>query len=674
MELMEKLDGLVATFEPTEKDAKELAGQKIEREGFLAAFPKEELPNLNLEKYCIGKGDHNNLCWWVERGTSSYSKYSPGSSRSYGIYWNRDEEAYDYSSSAKKYHVQNPAANAETVLQEAVVKPLVRFIEGHGTNAKEMGEKVVGPGFLLKLLILYYPDEFIQINSTAWLDAIIEKFGLEKSDSFVEDNKTVKRFYEEKRKLVEGGDLPQGAFVSMLVHLAGLKNSEKIQYWHMQIHPGNGEAMTREDALRLINEYGVVGMGSGWENDGGQPEMFKNGVREGDVIGIREGGFVALVRVTGPCRKNDREDDLCWFDIVRPVELLSDEAEKYMALYREKTQKGPHDNLYNPATLSQVKPQCKNKFLKFWYESVMNIESTDGEDEEADETTSEDEGLQTYSKEEFLSEVFMTPEQYDELHALLMKKRNVILTGAPGVGKTFAAKRLAWSVMGEKDAERIQFVQFHQSYSYEDFICGYKPSECGFNLEAGVFYRFCQKAREDGERPYFFIIDEINRGNLSKIFGELLMLIEADKRGNDDYGVRLAYKPDELFVVPKNICIVGMMNTADRSLAIMDYALRRRFSFFPMKPGFETVGFANAVKGNAKLLKLAEAVRALNDRIAADPALGDGYVIGHSYFCANGADAEEIVKFDLAPTLKEYWFDDTGKAEGEINALLESVK
>ena len=673
MNLMQDLDARLAAYAPTDADAAEVAEQENVREAFRAAFPKARLADINLEKYCIGRGDKENLCWWVERGTKAISKYSPGSSKSYGIFWSKENKEYRFYAGARIYHEQNPKAEAETVLREAIIKPLVKFIEGHGSTAKDM-QAVVGPGFLLKLLMLYYPDEFIQINSTAWIGTIIEKLGLEKSDSFVEDNKTVKRLYDEKRKLAKGGDLTQGAFVSILVDLLGLKKDDGVQYWHMQIHPGNGETMTREDALRLINEYGVVGMGSGWENDGGQPEIFKSGVREGDVIGIREGGFVALVRVTGPCRKNDREDDLCWFDIVRPVELLSDEAEKYMALYREKTQKGPHDNLYNPATLSQVKPQCKNKFLKFWYESVMNIESIDGEDEEADETTSEDEGLQTYSKEEFLSEVFMTPEQYDELHALLMKKRNVILTGAPGVGKTFAAKRLVWSVMGEKDAERIQFVQFHQSYSYEDFIFGYKPSESGFKLEAGVFYRFCQKAREDGERPYFFIIDEINRGNLSKIFGELLMLIEADKRGNDDYGVRLAYKPDELFVVPKNIYIVGMMNTADRSLAIMDYALRRRFSFFPMKPGFETDGFANAVKGNAKLLKLAEAVRALNDRIAADPALGDGYVIGHSYFCANGANAEEIVKFDLAPTLKEYWFDDTGKAEGEINALLESVK
>lgn len=673
MERMEKLDAILESYEPTEADAAELAEQKKVREDFLAAFPKDRLADLNLETYCIGRGNKENLCWWVERGTKALSKYFPGSSKSYGVYWNKGKNVYRYHSGAMDYHKQNPEADAETVLRESTIKPLVKFIEGHGSSHEAI-QAVVGKGFLLKLLILYYPDEFIQINSTAWIGTIIEKLGLEKSDSFVEDNKTVKRLYDEKRKLAKGGDLTQGAFVSILVDLLGLKKDDGVQYWHMQLHPGSDNKLSREDVLQLITKYGVVGMGSGWENDGGQPDMFKNDVHEGDIIGIREGGFVALVRVTGPCKKNDREDDLCWFDIVRTVELLSDEAEKYMALYREKTRKGPHDNLYNPATLSQVKPQCKNKFLKFWHEAVLGLDP----DITVDGSGREDMGAETtvaaYTKNEFLSDVFMTSEQYDELHALLMKKRNVILTGAPGVGKTFAAKRFAWSVMGEKDAERIQFVQFHQSYSYEDFICGYKPNEEGFKLEEGVFPKFCQKARADGERPYFFIIDEINRGNLSKIFGELLMLIEADKRGNDDYAVRLAYKPDELFVVPKNIYIIGMMNTADRSLAIMDYALRRRFSFFPMKPGFETDGFANAVKGNAKLLKLAEAVRALNDRIAADPALGDGYVIGHSYFCANGADAEEIVKFDLAPTLKEYWFDDMGKAEGEIKELRESVK
>ena len=171
-----------------------------------------------------------------------------------------------------------------------------------------------------------------------------------------------------------------------------------------------------------------------------------------------------------------------------------------------------------------------------------------------------------YSVEKFLEEVYMDRKRYDAIMGLLRAKKNIILQGAPGVGKTYAAKRLAYSMMGVKDASRVMLVQFHQSYSYEDFIEGYRPSGAGFELVKGAFYSFCKKAAEDEENDYFFIIDEINRGNLSKIFGELFMLIESDKRGSE---LQLLYSR-ELFYVPRNVHIIGMMNTADRSLAMLD--------------------------------------------------------------------------------------------------------
>lgn len=197
-----------------------------------------------------------------------------------------------------------------------------------------------------------------------------------------------------------------------------------------------------------------------------------------------------------------------------------------------------------------------------------------------------------YTETNFLKEVFVTEDDFLILKNLLLRKKNLILQGAPGVGKTFAAKRLAYALMGEKDDDRVMQVQFHQNYSYEDFVMGYKPNEDGgFELKNGIFYRFCKRAAADREHKYFFIIDEINRGNLSKIFGELLMLIENDYR---DKPIQLSYR-DELFAVPDNLYIIGMMNTADRSLAMIDYALRRRFSFFEMKPGFETQAFRNHI-------------------------------------------------------------------------------
>lgn len=276
-----------------------------------------------------------------------------------------------------------------------------------------------------------------------------------------------------------------------------------------------------------------------------------------------------------------------------------------------------------------------------------------------------------YTKDDFLNEVYMTEERYETLVNVLRNKKNIILQGAPGVGKTFAARRLAWSMMGEKDDSRIEFVQFHQNYSYEDFMMGYKPVEDGFELKYGIFYRFCQKAANQPDKEFFFIIDEINRGNMSKIFGELLMLIEKDYRGTK---MALAYNGLP-FSVPKNLYIIGMMNTADRSLAMIDYALRRRFSFFEIEPGFDSQGFISYQNGlNSETLdELISKVKELNRKIAADKSLGRGFCIGHSYFCGRDVCTDEwlhsVVDYDILPMLSEYWFDDENEFQRWKNIL-----
>ncbi|WP_248278899.1 AAA family ATPase [Brevibacterium sp. 'Marine'] len=305
-----------------------------------------------------------------------------------------------------------------------------------------------------------------------------------------------------------------------------------------------------------------------------------------------------------------------------------------------------------------------------------------GEDEP--EARDQPKDIRAYTRDDFLRDVFLPEERYLRLRSLLIRKKNVILAGPPGVGKTYAAKRLAYSVIGEQDRSRVQIVQFHQSYSYEDFLMGYRPRESGgFTLTEGPFYRFCEDARaDDPTRPYFFIIDEINRGNISKIFGELLMLIESDKRGTE---LRLLYK-DESFSVPPNVHIIGMMNTADRSLAVLDYALRRRFGFFEMAPGFRTEGFASRQKALASrpFDRLVERVIELNAEITADPALGHGFAIGHSYLSIPpGLESDEeelagwlqsVVEDELVPLLEEYWFDEPSKADQWAIALRAAIE
>lgn len=295
---------------------------------------------------------------------------------------------------------------------------------------------------------------------------------------------------------------------------------------------------------------------------------------------------------------------------------------------------------------------------------------------EIDDDGKDDIQYESYSKEDFLKEVFMSEDEYELLSELLLNRKNIILQGAPGVGKTFMAKRLAYSILGCKDKKRVQMVQFHQSYSYEDFIVGYRPTGNGFELEYGPFYKFCKQAEKDS-RPHFFIIDEINRGNVSKIFGELLMLIEADKR---EESLKLLYKKEE-FSVPKNVHIIGMMNTADRSLAIIDYALRRRFAFYDVRPAFSNSMFIEMTekKESESLKRLISYVKLLNDDIRKDDSLGSGFEVGHSYFCTTEDTQidkkwiKSTVEYEIIPLINEYWFDDREKVD-EWSAKLRGVE
>ena len=289
-----------------------------------------------------------------------------------------------------------------------------------------------------------------------------------------------------------------------------------------------------------------------------------------------------------------------------------------------------------------------------------------------------DEADEHYTSADFLDEVFLRPEDLEQMLGLLRRKKNLILQGAPGTGKTFAAKRLAYALMSQADDSRVEVVQFHQSTAYEDVVVGLRPTaEGGFAAAEGVFARFCRRAAADPGRDYVFIIDEINRANISKAFGELLMLIEAEHRGE---ALRLPVS-GELLSVPKRLHIIGMMNTADRGLALIDYALRRRFAFFEMRPALDHPGFLRHVEavGSARLEALVDVVRRLNQRIAEDEALGPGFQIGHSYLClpaagpenpaGSDADVTSVVRYELEPLVREYWFDNPAAMDESIHEL-----
>ena len=380
--------------------------------------------------------------------------------------------------------------------------------------------------------------------------------------------------------------------------------------------------------------------------------QFANEIKPGDVIFVKKGMHQIIGR-----------------GIVKSDYYYDDSIKDYANVRKvEWTHKGEweHPGQAVMKTLTDISPYTD------YIEKLNSLfeETSDDEDDEKEIIYT------AYSADSFLNEVYMSPDEYETLVDLVRTKKNVILQGAPGVGKTFAAKRLAYSMIGEKNQERVMMVQFHQSYTYEDFIMGYRPNATGFELKRGAFYNFCKTAKDDIDNDYFFIIDEINRGNLSKIFGELFMLIESDKR---DIEMRLLYS-DEQFSVPHNVYIIGMMNTADRSLAMLDYALRRRFAFFDVKPGFDTDGFKQYQQKleSDTFDKLIDCVKNMNASIAKDETLGEGFCIGHSYFCnletADDKSLRRIVEFELIPLIKEYWFDNQKEVNRWTDDLRSAIK
>ena len=288
----------------------------------------------------------------------------------------------------------------------------------------------------------------------------------------------------------------------------------------------------------------------------------------------------------------------------------------------------------------------------------------------------------SYARAEALAELFIGEVELDAALAGLQRRRNLLLQGPPGTGKTFLARRLAWLLLGTRDESRIELVQFHPSYGYEDFMLGFRPDAQGrFHLVPGVLPLLCQRAAADPTRPYFLLIDEVNRGNVPRIFGELLLLLEADKRGPAN-ALRLPYAPAEAprFFVPENLYVIGTLNLADRSLSPLDYALRRRFAFVALGPQFGPPlrHFLTARQVPTALVEqLCTCMAALNQAIADDPELGPDFEVGHSYFCqppANPADATAwlrlILEQEIGPLLADYWREQPATAAAQLRKLL----
>ncbi len=651
------------------------------REKFLEDYYLEKILELELDEYCLGlENFENSLSYKLEFG--KYKKIGPwvggGTAKKFGIYYSKD--------SLNFIGINGEISNVSEYWFQ-LKKQLYQFLKEFDDNnesyiTSERFPLLQGMSMILtKLLYLYYPYKFINISKSQTVKAALKHFNYDFSNDLPTEqlsyilNTRIRvdlDLYEEENPELLGNAIWN--YIEMLEQ----KEAVKPRYWlftpgtqsqkwdeyykkGIMVIPQKGlsDFLTYKskkeirDSLHEANDYNKESslknlVLARWE--------FSRVMKPGDIVYAKKGRDIILGR--GVVQSS------YIYDIDKNVS------------YREVdwTDRGEwnHDKYFDHNLVGKMLTDItKYPTYATKMEKMFNMESS------ADEN-------KKYGKEEFLEEVFMSEKKYDRLVNVLERKRNIILQGSPGVGKTFCAEKLIYSILGNQDNINIFKVQFHQSYSYEDFIEGFRPNEEGkFELIPGIFYDVVQRAIEakeinqtDPDKVYL-IIDEINRGNLSKIFGELMMLIESDKR-NQKWEMQLPYSK-EPFYVPSNLYIIGTMNTADRSLTIVDYALRRRFAFIDLKPAFDSSKMKkyliNENYVNEDFVnKLMSSYSNLNDFIT--KKLGKGFCVGHSYFINQFNDSEnlyetynQILEYEIKPLIFEYFYDDLNKVNEALDMI-----
>ena len=333
-------------------------------------------------------------------------------------------------------------------------------------------------------------------------------------------------------------------------------------------------------------------------------------------------------------------------------------------------------------TLQRLREKNNLSFLEKGKYQLLNNDFEEDEDIDNENIIEQSIVKEIYNLEDLIKEgCFVEEEQLSKIISSLNRKKSIILQGPPGTGKTWLAKRLANIIVGYKNSNNIKAIQFHPNMSYEDFIRGYRPSGDGrLALIDGPFLEMINKARNDSQSNYVMVIEEINRGNPTQILGEMLTLLEVDKRTPTE-ALELTYRREHEngIFIPNNLYVIGTMNLADRSLAMVDFALRRRFAFFYLAPNFDEK-WLNYMIDKTKLSrksleKIRHVMNNLNQYIAKEEMLGNAFTIGHSYLTCDSVipDAmswyKDIIDSEIKPLLEEYWFDDSNKLDTALKKL-----
>lgn len=678
------------TLTPEQREVYEKGIQ--ERDVFCKRFPLSEIGSLTLQQYCMGmrpdstETNRDNLCWWVEVGTENYSKYSPTNADNWLARYDSETKQPKATSHLSRYCNEHPDFSLQEALTSFVLKPLQLFLEGHGADQGNEIISRLGKGFLLKLLMLYYPDEFICINSSDHISRIIKEYGIDGGKSFVENNKAVKDFYKRITREINQEQMSDWEFVVAVYDALDLKNEIvkncSFKIWKLSESPTYFPEPEFNETIQTHRAVIHPETKSKARSSVTQGEAFMEDDRVSDVVFICHGARrIATIGVfsASPIRNYGDSD---W--IYRSIIPIADAVDGTHFEIEGRPWWSPSDN----STFTEVPKRDWKKFAETVLQPCFGI-TLENLIERQREIQTRTDSMKDFSR-------------YNEL---LEEKKNIIIQGAPGTGKTFNTAAIALSIIGEENIDyknhaevmakyeelskqqQIQFVTFHQSMDYEDFIEGYKPVKSSegekghldYQIQPGIFKKICIEASKSPQKRFVLIIDEINRGNVSKIFGELITLLEADKRTGGDTPKHplkaiLPYTKEE-FSVPFNLFIIGTMNTTDRSVGMLDYAVRRRFAFVTLTSTIikddkgeiidikELHDYYGDSEDNALVFKravklFASIYRFLNDDTRKADMEIDDLMVGHSYFMAQSIENLRMkFEYEIYPLLLEYCKD-----------------
>lgn len=839
--LIEKLDVFLSTLKES-PDKKRLEESEKSQKEFRKIFPLSSLPTLTPNQYCIGKGDNSGLCWWAERGTRAMCYYFPGSSRSYGMYFAKEDGSIQVTKPIQEYRNAHPGASDTTVLRETILDPLHDWIANKGQGDFTAA---VGQGFGLKLLALYYPDDFIHITSTRWINDILAALQFPVSDNPVENSRALKQLYDAKKKQFPENNFHQQDFVRFFEKALNLKNKDSTTKEESESAvsppqdpiamykslntilcgpPGTGKTYNTADyAVAIIEgkavedvqkenhaevhnrfldykEKGRIAFTTFHQSYG--YEDFIEGIRpvlddENESVGyeLHDGSFKAFCRQAEFQAGNGFEtayakliQDLSEKDEPLSVKTLSGKTFKIAVNSRGNLSlfTGNNEKVQGVLTKEKLYRQYSGESAFVWWksyylgverllkESYGLVDSPLDNDPPDDDSGTDNSDQDNLSPEEFrktsleflhrahdvvwkvslggsLRETRSNLQNIKQLHDMCFSEGNMRIgwdgygprpdesfdykTGADGEtgGKSelnaFINKAQIGDIVislcsdseidgigvitGDYEWTGISVLEDEPVYQYFNrvrrvwwIVSGTRinilEANGGKKLAQSTFYQTSiaksailkivesvfaasdplppietnplptndehdasanTEHTKSSQKPYIFVIDEINRGNISKIFGELITLVEPSKRlgAVEETKAKLPYSGDE-FGVPSNVYILGTMNTADRSIALLDTALRRRFEFVEMMPKPELL--ADIRIGNTGI-DLEKVLRSMNDRI--EFLLDREHTIGHAYFLGNFknrptlAGLAEIFRNKIVPLLQEYFFDDYSK-------------